>query len=450
MTGRPVSLLEKVEVQRQRFRLEYEKSRGFLAREERLQLRRLEEEERATLHGLREGRARLAQQGRALKELAEELEERCHRPAAALLEFQGVREVLRRSKDILHLDLETVPMELKTMYHIPGMPEMLRKFQVDVKLDPSTAHPSLLLTADLRSVQDTELWRDVPNNAERFDTWPCVLGLQDFPSGRHYWEVVVGERAQWGLGICRDTVSRKGETTPSPENGVWVVWLLKEMALVGNILLILLIQLDARPHAPMYFLLSQLPLVDVMTVSTTVPRMAADFLTKSQAITFIGCRTQTFVFLALTGTEALLLGFMSHDRYVAICHPLRYCVLMSRKICRFTVTCTWASSSVTALIHTLYVFQLQFWGSRLINHFFCEVPSLLPLVCQDTSQYKQVVLLTVLIILLIPFVAILASYDCILTVVLQMSSGRGQTKAISTCSSPDGGQSLLCDGPLHL
>lgn len=105
---------------------------------------------------------------------------------------------------------------------------MLRKFQVDVKLDPSTAHPSLLLTADLRSVQDTELWRDVPNNEERFDTWPCVLGLQDFSSGRHYWEVVVGERAEWGLGVCRDTVSRKGETTPSPENGVWAVWLLKE------------------------------------------------------------------------------------------------------------------------------------------------------------------------------------------------------------------------------
>ncbi|KAI5182280.1 E3 ubiquitin-protein ligase TRIM58 [Manis pentadactyla] len=217
---------EKVEAQRQRFRLEFEKSRGFLAGEERLQLRRLEEEERATLHRLQEGRARLAQQGRALKELAEELEERCQRPAAALLE--GVREVLRRSKDVLHLDLETVPMELKTMCRIPGMREMLRKFQVDVKLDPSTAHPSLLLTADLRSVQDTELWRDVPNNAERFDTWPCVLGLQDFSSGRHYWEVVVGERAEWGLGVCRDTVSRKGETTPSPENGVWAVWLLKE------------------------------------------------------------------------------------------------------------------------------------------------------------------------------------------------------------------------------
>lgn len=98
---------------------------------------------------------------------------------------------------------------------------------VDIKLDPATAHPSLLLTADLRSVQDGELWRDVPNNPERFDTWPCILGLQNFSSGRHYWEVVVGERAEWGLGVCQDTVSRKGEITPSPENGVWAMWLLK-------------------------------------------------------------------------------------------------------------------------------------------------------------------------------------------------------------------------------
>lgn len=98
---------------------------------------------------------------------------------------------------------------------------------MDVKLDPSTAHPSLLLTADLRSVQDGELWRDVPRNPERFDTWPCILGLQSFSSGRHYWEVVVGVRAEWGLGVCQDSVQRKGEATPSPENGVWALWLLR-------------------------------------------------------------------------------------------------------------------------------------------------------------------------------------------------------------------------------
>ncbi|XP_006775436.2 PREDICTED: E3 ubiquitin-protein ligase TRIM58 [Myotis davidii] len=217
---------EKVEMQRQRFRLEFEKYRGFLALEEQLQLRRLEQEERATLQRLREGQRQLAQRGRALRELAQELEDRCRLPALDLLE--GVRGTLSRSKSVTQLEPETIPLELKTMCRIPGMREMLRKFQVDVKLDPATAHPSLLLTADLRSVQDGELWRDVPNNPERFDTWPCILGLQNFSSGRHYWEVMVGERAEWGLGVSQDTVPRKGETTPSPENGVWAMWLLKE------------------------------------------------------------------------------------------------------------------------------------------------------------------------------------------------------------------------------
>ncbi|XP_047731729.1 E3 ubiquitin-protein ligase TRIM58 isoform X1 [Prionailurus viverrinus] len=233
---------EKVEMQRQRFRLEFEKYRGFLAHEEQLQLRRMEEEERATLQRLRHSKNLLGQQSRALKELAEELEERFQRPALGLLE--GVREALSRSNDVTQVELENIPMELKTMCHIPGMREMLRKFQVDVKLDPVTAHPSLLLTADLRSVQDGELWRDLPNNPERFDTWPCVLGLQNFSSGRHYWEVMVGERAEWGVGVCRETVLRKGETTPSPENGVWAMWLLK-----GNEYMVL-----ASPSVPLLHL----------------------------------------------------------------------------------------------------------------------------------------------------------------------------------------------------
>uniref|UniRef100_A0A8C5Z868 E3 ubiquitin-protein ligase TRIM58-like n=1 Tax=Marmota marmota marmota TaxID=9994 RepID=A0A8C5Z868_MARMA len=216
--GRKTVLWKKVEMQRQRFRLEFEKHRGFLALEEQLQLRRLEEEERATLQRLRDSKDQLAQHSKALKELAEELEERCQRPALGLLEV---------SKAVMRLEPETIPMELKTTCRIPGLREMLRRFQVDVKLDPSTAHPSLLLTADLRSVQDGELWRDVPRNPERFDTWPCILGLQSFSSGRHYWEVVVGVRAEWGLGVCQDSVQRKGEATPSPENGVWALWLLR-------------------------------------------------------------------------------------------------------------------------------------------------------------------------------------------------------------------------------
>ncbi|XP_040833160.1 olfactory receptor 2AK2 [Ochotona curzoniae] len=206
-------------------------------------------------------------------------------------------------------------------------------------------------------------------------------------------------------------------------------------ALTGNFILIHLIRLDARLHTPMYFLLSQLSIIDTMYISTTVPKMAANFLSNTRTITFMGCEIQAFVFLGLGGSEALLLGFMAYDRYIAICHPLRYSVLMSRKVCGFMVACAWTSGSINAFMHTLYVFQLPFCGSRLVDHFFCEVPSLLPLVCQDTSQYEYTVLLSGLIILLLPFVAIIASYARVLVIVFQMSSGKGQSKAVSTCSS---------------
>ncbi|XP_035936937.1 olfactory receptor 2AK2-like [Halichoerus grypus] len=207
------------------------------------------------------------------------------------------------------------------------------------------------------------------------------------------------------------------------------------VALMGNIILILFIQLDTRLHTPMYFLLSQLSFMDIMNISTTVPKMTTNFLSNSKTITFLGCVIQTFVFMVLGGTEALLLGFMSYDRYVAICYPLHYPVLMSKKICWFMVTCAWTSGSINALVHTLYVFHLPFCRSRLINHFFCELPSLLQLVCQNTSTYEYTVVLSGLIILLLPFMAILASYACVLSVVFQMSSGKGQTRAVSTCSS---------------
>ncbi|XP_045855649.1 olfactory receptor 2AK2-like [Meles meles] len=213
------------------------------------------------------------------------------------------------------------------------------------------------------------------------------------------------------------------------------VVILFAVALMGNIILIFLIRLDTRLHTPMYFLLSQLSFMDIMNISTTVPKMTTNFLSNSKTITFLGCVVQTFLFMVLGGTEALLLGFMSYDRYVAICYPLQYPILMSKKICWFMVTCAWTSGSINALIHTLYVFHLPFCRSRLINHFFCELPSLLQLVCQNTSMYEYTVILSCLIILLLPFMAILASYACVLSVVFQMTSGKGQTRALSTCSS---------------
>ncbi|XP_032769543.1 olfactory receptor 2AK2-like [Rattus rattus] len=214
-----------------------------------------------------------------------------------------------------------------------------------------------------------------------------------------------------------------------------IITLLFAVALMGNITLVHLIRLDRILHTPMYFLLSQLSIIDMMYISTTVSKMAVNFLSDTKTISFLGCAIQTFLFLTLGGSEALLLGFMSYDRYIAICQPLHYPVLMSRKICCSIVTSTWSRSSITALMHIIYLFQLPFCESKIINHFFCEIPSLLPLVCEDTSQYEHTVLMSGLVILLLPFLAILASYARVLVVVFQMDSGKGQSRAVSTCSS---------------
>ncbi|OBS58065.1 hypothetical protein A6R68_10782, partial [Neotoma lepida] len=127
-----------------------------------------------------------------------------------------------------------------------------------------------------------------------------------------------------------------------------VIAILFAVALIGNITLVHLIRLDRRLHTPMYFLLSQLSIINMMYISTTVPKMAANFLSDTKTISFLGCEIQTFVFVSLGGSEALLLGFMSYDRYLAICQPLHYPVLMSRKICCSMVTCAWSSSSINA------------------------------------------------------------------------------------------------------
>ncbi|EHB04215.1 Olfactory receptor 2AK2, partial [Heterocephalus glaber] len=206
------------------------------------------------------------------------------------------------------------------------------------------------------------------------------------------------------------------------------------VAVLGNVILAHLISLDGRLHTPMHFLLSQLSLIDMMYSSTTVLKMPTNFLTNTKPIAFWGCEIQIFVFLSLGRSEAILLGFMSYDCYIAVCHPLHYQVLMSKKICCSLVICAWSSSAVNSLIYTLYVFQLPFCGSRVINNFFCKVSSLLPLVCQDTSQYEYGILLSGLIILLLPMLGSPLTYPRAGTV-LQMGSGTGQSKPFCTCSS---------------
>lgn len=156
-------------------------------------------------------------------------------------------------------------------------------------------------------------------------------------------------------------------------------------AVSGNSLTILLICSDPHLHTPMYFLLSQLSLMDLMHVSTTIPKMASNYLSGKKSISFVGCATQHFLYLSLGGAECLLLALMSYDRYVAICHPLRYTVLMSRRVGVMMAVMSWLSASVNSLIHTAILMSFPFCGSRIIHHFYCEYPAVVKLVCGDIT-----------------------------------------------------------------
>ncbi|XP_055972180.1 olfactory receptor 2AG2-like [Sorex fumeus] len=207
------------------------------------------------------------------------------------------------------------------------------------------------------------------------------------------------------------------------------------LALTSNSLLLLVITLDVRLHVPMYLLLGQLSLMDLLFTSVVTPKAIVDFLRGENTISFGGCAFQMFLALTLGGAEDLLLAFMAYDRYVAICHPLNYMVLMRPKICWLMVATSWILSCLSALGHTLYTMHFPFCKSQNINHLLCEIPPLLKLACADTSTYELLVYVTGVVFLLLPLSVIVASYTLILFTVLRMPSNEGRQKALLTCSS---------------
>uniref|UniRef100_A0A8D1Y7H5 Olfactory receptor n=1 Tax=Sus scrofa TaxID=9823 RepID=A0A8D1Y7H5_PIG len=206
-------------------------------------------------------------------------------------------------------------------------------------------------------------------------------------------------------------------------------------SLVGNALMLLLILLDPQLHRPMYFLLSQLSLMDMMLVSTVVPKIAADYLTGRNSISPAGCGLQIFFFLTLGGGECFLLAAMSYDRYVAICHPLRYPVLMSWQICLRMILGSWFLGAADGLMQSAATLTFSYCSSHEIDHFFCEAPSLVRLACADTSLFESVMYICCVLMLLVPISLILISYSLILATVLQMRSNEARKKAFATCSS---------------
>uniref|UniRef100_A0A8D0GP84 Olfactory receptor n=1 Tax=Sphenodon punctatus TaxID=8508 RepID=A0A8D0GP84_SPHPU len=206
-------------------------------------------------------------------------------------------------------------------------------------------------------------------------------------------------------------------------------------ALLGNSLLLFLIHVDSALHTPMYFFLSQLSFMDLFQLLAVVPKILTGFVVQKNIISLAGCGAQIFFILTMGGAECLLLAVMSYDRYVAICNPLQYPVLMNRRTCLIMTSGFWLGACLDALIHSVYVMRLHYCRSNVINQLFCEVEALLKLSCSDISTYESVVFLSGVILLLGPSSVILASYIQILSTVLRMRSAKGLRKAFGTCSS---------------
>ncbi|KAG5209120.1 hypothetical protein JEQ12_016685 [Ovis aries] len=213
---------------------------------------------------------------------------------------------------------------------------------------------------------------------------------------------------------------------------IFVVFL---MALSGNIFLIFLIYSDAHLHTPMYFFISQLSFMDMMYISVTVPKMLMDQITGVNKISVPECGIQMFLYVTLAGSEFFLLASMAYDRYMAICHPLHYPVLMNHKVCLFLASGCWFLGSVDGFLFTPITMTFPFCRSREIHHFFCEVPAILKLSCSDTSLYEIFMYLCCVLMLLIPVTIISGSYYFILLTIHRMNSAEGRKKAFATCSS---------------
>uniref|UniRef100_A0A8C0ATY8 Olfactory receptor n=1 Tax=Buteo japonicus TaxID=224669 RepID=A0A8C0ATY8_9AVES len=205
--------------------------------------------------------------------------------------------------------------------------------------------------------------------------------------------------------------------------------------LVGNAGLILLVQLNACLHTPMYYFLSSLSFLDLSCSSAIAPKMLVNLLAQRKTISLIGCATQMFLFAAFADAECLILAAMAYDRYVAVCHPLLYTVAMSRRVCTSVVVGAYLSGGLTSLVHTSFTFTLLFCGSNVINHFFCDIPPLLELSCSST-HVNEILLFTLCgFIQTSTFLTITVSYACILSTILRIRVAGSRHKAFYTCTS---------------
>ncbi|XP_029441695.1 olfactory receptor 1019-like [Rhinatrema bivittatum] len=205
--------------------------------------------------------------------------------------------------------------------------------------------------------------------------------------------------------------------------------------LMGNLTIIAVTYLDPHLHTPMYFFLCNLSFLDISSTSVTLPKLLDILLRKGQHISAVGCFTQMYFFISSLCVEHVLLTVMAYDRYVAICHPLRYAAIMNPKVCVLMVAGTWIFGFLEILAHTVLISRFYFCGSNEINHFFCDLSALLKLSCTSTFTVESMIFIVGIFIAIPCLISTLTSYIYIISSILRIRSTEGRRKAFSTCSS---------------
>ncbi|XP_004781468.1 olfactory receptor-like protein OLF4 [Mustela nigripes] len=207
------------------------------------------------------------------------------------------------------------------------------------------------------------------------------------------------------------------------------------ITVVGNLLIILAVHSDSHLHTPMYFFLANLSFVDISSTSTTVPKMLMNIQTESKVITYASCVTQIYFFVLFAVLDVFLLAVMAYDRFVAICQPLHYMVIINPQLCRLLVLMCWTICILHSLLQTLMVLRLSFCTEVEIPHYFCELNQMIQLACSDTFLNNMVMYSAAVLLGGGPFSGILYSYSKIVSSICGISSAQGKYKAFSTCAS---------------
>ncbi|XP_044532323.1 LOW QUALITY PROTEIN: olfactory receptor 10R2-like [Gracilinanus agilis] len=217
---------------------------------------------------------------------------------------------------------------------------------------------------------------------------------------------------------------------------LFVVFLCLYLVILGgNITIITTVHLEHSLHTPMYFFLGVLSVSETCYTFAILPKMLLNLLSVLRTISFTRCATQMFFFLGFAITNCLLLGVMGYDRYTAICHPLRYPVLMSWWICKLMAATCGVSGFLVSMVGTFLVFSLPFCNSNRVNHYFCDVAPVIHLACGDTYMNELIIFIGGVVILMVPLAFICISYGFIVRTILRIPSTEGKRKAFSTCAS---------------